>query len=222
MKPFYRICHIILRIFLKTYCRMKTYGVENVPGSGGVIIASNHIGGGDPPFVGTGIKRESYFLAKKELFKNIFLRTLIKNLNAIPVDRSTLDQRAMEMAQKALDSGKVLILFPEGTRSRTGAIGKGKPGIGLMAKRAKVPIVPAHISNSRSFFKLPFTGRRLIIKYGSPVKTEWLETVPDTKEGYRLIAEEVMKRIKALGQVHESNQAIGGLGDLRPHEKPFA
>ncbi|OGC89599.1 MAG: hypothetical protein A2W25_14495 [candidate division Zixibacteria bacterium RBG_16_53_22] len=179
---------------------MKTYGVENVPAKGGVIIASNHVAGGDPPFIGGGIKRESYFLAKKELFRNFFLRTLIESLNAIPVDRSVLDQRAIEAAERALRNGKALILFPEGTRSKTGEIGKGKPGIGLLARRAVVPIVPAYIQNSGAFLKLPFTGRRLIISYGCPIDSAWIASVPDSKEGYRQIAEEVMTHIRALGQ----------------------
>jgi 1-acyl-sn-glycerol-3-phosphate acyltransferase len=198
MKPFYRLCHSILYVFLKFYCRLKTYGVENVPKEGGVIIASNHIGAGDPPFVGGGINRESYFLAKKELFKNFLLGALIKNLNAIPVDRSILDQRALEQAERALKSGKALILFPEGTRSKTGEIGKGKPGVGLLARRMVVPVVPAHIENSRGFMKLPFSGRRLIIKYGPALDAKWIESLPDNKEGYRKIAEELMIRIRAL------------------------
>jgi 1-acyl-sn-glycerol-3-phosphate acyltransferase len=179
---------------------MKTIGVENVPREGGAIIASNHIAGGDPPFIGGGINRESYFLAKKELFKHFFLRTLIRNLNAIPVDRSLLDQRAIEAAEGALRSGKVLILFPEGTRSKTGEIGKGKPGIGLLARKALVPIIPAYIKNSKGFLKLPFTRRRLTIKYGGCIEAAWIESLPENKEGYRLIAEEVMSRVKALAR----------------------
>jgi 1-acyl-sn-glycerol-3-phosphate acyltransferase len=198
VKPFYRACHFVLRVFLRTYCKLKTHGVENVPQKGGVIIASNHIGAGDPPFVGGGIHRESYFLAKKELFNNGLLRTLITSLNAIPVDRSTLDQRAIEAAENALKDGKALIMFPEGTRSKTGQLGRGKPGIGLLARKALVPIVPAHIWNSRGFFKLPFTGRRLTIKYGNPIDVAWIGSAPDNKEGYRQIAEEVMARIRAL------------------------
>ena len=200
MRIYYRICHTALFIFLKVYCKMKTSGVGNVPRKGGVIIASNHIAGGDPPFVGGGIKRESYFLAKKELFKNFFLRNLIGSLNSIPVDRSVLDQRAIDAAERALRNGNVLILFPEGTRSRTGELGKGKPGIGLLARRVVVPIVPAYIRNSKGFLRLPFTGRRLLIEYGSPIEAAWIASVPDTKDGYRQIAEEVMRRIRALGQ----------------------
>lgn len=210
MRIFYRICHTALFIFLKVYCRMKTFGLDNVPQKGGVIIASNHIAGGDPPFIGGGIKRESYFLAKKELFENFFLRNLIGNLNSIPVDRSVLDQRAIEAAEKALKNGNVLILFPEGTRSKTGELGKGKPGIGLLARRAVVPIVPAYIQNSKGFLRLPFTGRRLLIKYGSPIDAAWIGSIPDTKDGYRRIAEEVMTRIKALGK------ALGHAEDLKP------
>jgi len=180
------------------YCRLKVYGAENIPTKGGVIIASNHIAGGDPPFVGSAVNRELYFLAKKELFENLFLRILIKSLNSIPVDRGVFDRNALVKAESVLKNGFGLILFPEGTRSKTGELGKGKPGVGLLARKAMVPIIPAYIENSKGFLRIPFTRRRIKVRFGSPIAPQRLSEIPDNNEGYRVIVEEVMDRIREL------------------------
>jgi 1-acyl-sn-glycerol-3-phosphate acyltransferase len=198
VKPFYRICWIIIRSFLFLYCRLRINGRENIPSDGGVIIASNHIAAGDPPFVGSSLGREAYFLAKKELFRNPLLRTLIRNLNAIPVNRGVFDRNALLRSEEILRKGFGLILFPEGTRSKTGELGQGKPGIGMLARHAMVSIVPAYVENSDHFLRLPFSGKRLVITFGEPITPEWLSGTPDDKNGYRAIVAEVMERIRFL------------------------
>jgi 1-acyl-sn-glycerol-3-phosphate acyltransferase len=182
---------------------MKVNGAENIPSTGGVIFASNHVAGGDPPFVGSAINREVYFLAKKELFRSFILRTLIRSLNAIPVNRGIFDRNALTRAESILNEGYGLILFPEGTRSKTGELGKAKPGTGMLARRARVPVVPVFIQHSRDFLKLPFSGKRLKVNFGLPISPELLERIPDNKEGYRAIAEKVMNEIKALRESSE-------------------
>jgi 1-acyl-sn-glycerol-3-phosphate acyltransferase len=200
MKPLYKAIWLFLRVYLRLFCKLKIEGVENVPLTGGVIVASNHIGGADPFFVGTCLKREFYFLAKKELFKNFFLRTLISNVNSIPVNRSILDQKALQTAETILRQGHGLIMFPEGTRSLSGELRKGKPGVGLLARRTIVPIVPTYIENSRGFMTLIFKNKGLIVRFGEPLSADWMASFPDTKEGYRAITEELMTRIRQLGQ----------------------
>ncbi len=184
---------------MRVFCKLKIEGVENVPKKGGVIVASNHIGAADPPFIGTCVNREFHFLAKKELFRNFFLRTLITNLNSIPVDRAVLDQRALRTAEDALRKGYGLILFPEGTRSRSGELAKGKPGVGLLARRTMVPIVPASIENSKGFATLLLSSRRLRVRFGEPLGTDLLAAYPDDNDGYRAITEVLMTRIRNLG-----------------------
>ncbi len=198
MKPLYRAVWIILRIYLKIFCRLKVIGEKNMPLTGGVILASNHIAAGDPPFLGTSARRMFFFMAKKELFKNFFLRTLITALNSIPINRGIFDHQALERSEKVLRDGYGLILFPEGTRSKTGELGKGKPGVGMLARKALVPVVPAYIQNSRGFYKLLFNGRRLIVRFGSPITPEWLASQSDHKDGYRAISAEFMRRIAIL------------------------
>jgi 1-acyl-sn-glycerol-3-phosphate acyltransferase len=177
---------------------LQVKGKENIPSDGGIIIASNHIAAGDPPFVGSSLEREVYFLAKRELFRNPLLRTLIKNLNAIPVNRGVFDRNALVRSEEILRGGFGLVLFPEGTRSRTGELGRGKPGIGMLARHAMVPIVPAYIKNSNRFLRLPFTGKRLTINFGEPLTPEWLSKISEDKDGFRAIVVEVMERIRRL------------------------
>ena len=203
MNLYYRIVWNILQVFMVVYCRRKVKGAENIPVSGGVIFASNHIAGGDPPFIGSAINREVYFLAKKELFKNVFLRLLISSLNSIPVNRGVFDRSALVTVETILKKGYGLILFPEGTRSKTGELGKGKPGIGMMARTVMVPIVPVYIENSMGFLSIPFSRRRLKVSFGKPLTPDILAGYPDDKEGYRAIVAEVMQRI---GQLRESSE----------------
>jgi 1-acyl-sn-glycerol-3-phosphate acyltransferase len=198
VKLFYRLCWGLVRIFLLVYCRLQTIGIENIPAEGGFILASNHIAAGDPPFLGAALKREMYFLAKKELFDNPLLGLVIRNLNAIPVDRGVFDRNALSISLQKLRAGFGLILFPEGTRSKTGELGRGKPGIGMLALEAAVPVIPARIENSRRFLRLPFTGKRLIMKFGSPITTGSLEKFEKSKEGYRALVQEVMRGIRSL------------------------
>lgn len=207
MKPLYRFCWIVIRSFLVLYCRLRINGKENVPSEGGIIIASNHIAAGDPPFVGSSLQREVYYLAKRELFQNPLLRTLIKNLNAIPVNRGVFDLNALARSEEILQKGFGLILFPEGTRSKTGELGRGRPGIGMLARHAMVPIVPTYIQNSKRFLRLPFIGKRLIVSFGKPLSKEWLSKTPDDKEGYRAIVREVMERIRFLKEESASGRS---------------
>jgi 1-acyl-sn-glycerol-3-phosphate acyltransferase len=211
MKWFYWLCWGLVRFYLKVFCRLQIIGEENIPMTGGVIIAANHIGAGDPPFIAVSVKREVYFLAKRELFENFLLGTLIKNLNAIPVIRGVLDQSALGKVEASLKKGYGLLLFPEGTRSRTGELRKGKPGVGLLARRTLSPIIPTYIENSRGFAKLIFGGKRLKIRFGEPISRDQIASYPDDKEGYRAIAELLMTKIEALGREYSEGK-VGDAG----------
>jgi 1-acyl-sn-glycerol-3-phosphate acyltransferase len=198
MRPFYRFAWLVVRGFMILFCRLKRIGVDNIPKTGPFILASNHISAVDPPFLGSSVNRQLFFMAKKELFGQFILGPLIKRLNALPVNRGIFDRNALQMSMEILRNGDGLIMFPEGTRSKTGELGKGKPGIGLLARSAIVPIVPSYIHNSKGFYKVLLTGKRLLIAFGEPVSAEWIKTVKDEKSGYRDIAAGVMERIKKL------------------------
>lgn len=205
MNLFYKLVWYIVHYFMVVFCRLEVVDADNIPEEGGVILASNHISAIDPPLMGISVRRTAYFMAKKELFNIFIIGFIIKNLNAIPVNRGIFDKNALKNSEEILENGFALIMFPEGTRSRTGELGKGKPGIGLLARTAVVPIVPIYIQNSQEFYKLLLTGRRLTIRYGKPITKDWVKSVADDKDGYRTIAGEVMERIAKLKLESEKN-----------------
>ena len=198
MNFLYRFCWIVIRSFMVLFCRLKILGAENIPATGGMILASNHVSAVDPPFLGSSVKRPLYFMAKKELFSTFILGPMIKRLNAFPVNRAIFDKSAMKKSLEILKGGGALIMFPEGTRSKNGQLGKAKPGIGMLARSAMVPVLPAYIHNSGKSYFAFLTGRRLIIRFGEPIRESMLGRVPDDKNGFREIAGQVMERIASL------------------------
>lgn len=183
---------------MKVFCRFRKMGDEFIPRNGGVIIASNHTAYIDPPLLGMASPRELYFLAKKELFKIKVLGWLIKKLNAIPISRGEYDRKGLKRSVELLKQGKALVLFPEGSRSKNGKLQESRPGIGKIALEAEVPIVPAYVSNSRNFIQSILKGENIGVCFGTPVDPSWLSKVPRNKEGYRLVGQEIMRRINIL------------------------
>ena len=179
-------------------CRGKVDGRQNLPKSGPYILASNHISYFDPPFVGSTTGREMYFFAKKELFDNKLIGAILTKLNARPVRRGIFDRGAIEAAIQILESGNRLVVFPEGTRSLTDDFLRPKPGVGLIASQAKIPIVPVYILGSNSLWKSLLGSAKLKISIGEPLTAEYISSFAPEKESYKAITEEIMMRIKAL------------------------
>ena len=170
--------------------RRRVIGSANIPGEGGVIIASNHASLADPPLVGSSISRPLYFMAKRELFGVPVLGFLIRRTNAFPVKRGARDTAAFRSALRVLDDGKSLLVFPEGTRSKDGGFGKAKPGLGMLACLARVPVVPVRLINSNNLSKLaPIT-----VIIGKPL------TPPNGRDraSYQRFSEQVLEAIKQL------------------------
>jgi 1-acyl-sn-glycerol-3-phosphate acyltransferase len=193
----------LVAIYIRIFCRLKRYGLENVPKKGGLIVASNHIAAADPFIMGSAVPRELSFMAKKELFKIPIEGWLIKHLNAFPVDRFGFDLAVIKKSLEILDSGKALVMFPEGTRSKDGKIREGKIGIGMLARKAGVPIVPVYIVNSKKAWFNFLTSKRFVTRFGPLIDAEWIKAQENSKEGYKAITDEVMKRIVELKAIEE-------------------
>ncbi|MBN4076267.1 1-acyl-sn-glycerol-3-phosphate acyltransferase [Gemmatimonas aurantiaca] len=176
----------------------RVVGQEHVPLTGGLVLASNHISYFDPPLVGCYLKRRGHFFAKKELFDMPVLGLYVKSANSHPVRRGGFDRNAIETAISVLQQGNMLTLFPEGTRGRNGKLLEPKAGVGKIARAALVPIVPCFIHNAEKFTECLTRKRRLLISYGEPLSADWIGALPDTKESWIQIAQEVMRRIKEL------------------------
>jgi len=184
---------------LKILFRVKIEGWRNVPRHGGVILASNHLSAFDPPFIGGCAPRELNFLAKIELFRYPIFRSIIREYNAIPLKRYVGDRRALKIVCDVLNRGRVVLLFPEGTRSKDGRLGKMKAGVGMISIMTGRPVVPVYIEGTRQIWRTLLGFRRLKVKFGPPIyPPDHVPDGPDRKRYYDMISDKVMETIISL------------------------
>ena len=190
---FYRpICNL----YCKTKVKLIVEGEENINREDGLIIAANHSYILDPVFIATASKnRLLHFIAKYEVFKNPIARSILKSCNAFPVVRGKGDMKAINYASDLVKNGKVLCIFPEGTRSKDGMPKKAKSGVGLIARNAQCDVVPAAVCiEDKGKF-----GSRVIVKFGEAIKFEDMNFTEDggTKEN-KEVANMIMDKIVLL------------------------
>lgn len=166
------ICQWVIRLVGLPLWRLRASGVENIPRSGGCLLASNHQSFLDPPLVAAFLPREMHFMARRSLFRNPLFRALIVRCNAFAIERDTADVKGVKDAIGRLGAGNLLLVFPEGTRTRDGTVGPMKAGIGMLAERAAVPIVPVLIEGAHRVWPkgrlLPGLGF-IHIRFGKPI-----------------------------------------------------
>ena len=139
-----------IRIVINLNISREIVGIENLPRKGPLILASNHGSEADPAILMTTIPRRIVFLAKRELFQIPFFGPAYHLYGCIPVQRFKADLKALRQSEEALSRGEILGMFPEGTRSRSGQLGKAAPGTALLALRSGVPILPVALSGNAS------------------------------------------------------------------------
>lgn len=144
----YRICRCIAQLGFITLFRGRAFGVQHVPRRGGVLLVSNHQSFLDPVLATLAVPRECQYLARDSLFHNPVLRRVIEFFNTLPVRRGTADLRAIREIVRRLARGNVVLVFPEGTRTTDGQIGPMRGGVALMARKARVPLVPTLIQGA--------------------------------------------------------------------------
>jgi 1-acyl-sn-glycerol-3-phosphate acyltransferase len=211
LRSHYRISWLFLNLVEKVLFGFRVKGREQIPSTGPVIIASNHISYCDPPVVGSGVPREVYFLAKEELFKNRLFGWLIRSYNAIPLRRSTGDIGAFRKSVGLLKQGKAVLMFPEGTRSLSGRLLSPKPGVGMIASLTSAPIVPAHVSGTNRLADALLRRSRLEVAFGRPLNASDIEDRSgDSKQRYLSITKEVMERIADLAEGKGGQEPEGG------------
>ncbi len=198
----YRVTKNLLTPLLRIFLGLKIKNQERFPMEGGVIVAPNHVSNFDPLVVGAASPRQLHFLAKVELFRIPIFSGFLRRTNAIPLQRKAADRTALVSAIRALEARRPLLVFPEGTRSKTGEMAEGRRGIGMLAVNGRVRVLPVHISGT--FRILPVLWRRrVVVRFGQPFAVEpFLKLRVSTKELYHKIGEETMKRIKELRDAH--------------------
>ncbi|NTW05588.1 MAG: 1-acyl-sn-glycerol-3-phosphate acyltransferase [Peptococcaceae bacterium] len=151
---FYRLAWSFCRVVLILVRRLEINGLENVPVKGGLVVVSNHRSYWDPMIVGCSLpkNRQVFFMAKEELFKVPILRNAIKWAGAFPVRRMGADRSAIRTALNHLISGRVVGIFPEGTRSKTDQLLEPQIGMAMLSTKAGVPILPVAVVGSKGIF----------------------------------------------------------------------
>jgi 1-acyl-sn-glycerol-3-phosphate acyltransferase len=188
---FYTFARSVVNAIFKPWYRVETIGAENIPKEGGVLLCSNHIHNLDPIIVGITGKRPVYFMAKEEIFRVPVLGNIVRKCNAFPVKRGMSDREALRKGINILKDGHVLGLFPEGTRSKTGELGKGLAGAGFFALKTNCAVVPCAILG-------PYKNlQKLKVVYGKPIQMDELRTSKASAEtATELIMAEIHKLIK--------------------------
>lgn len=181
---------LLIPIFFIFY-NYRVTGRENIPKEGAYIVCANHVSAIDPILVGISLPHKMHFMAKVELFRNALFGALLKGLGAFPIKRGEADIKSIKTSLKILNSGKVLALFPEGTRNKNSEK-TAEPGIAMLALKAKVPVVPVAIISSYKFFK------RTKVVVGKPVELKEYYDKKLMNEDYLKISSDIMNIINEL------------------------
>lgn len=173
------VAHAVVRsliaLFYSIFFRARSYDTDHVPGSGPVLVVSNHQAYLDPPLLGTAIRgRHAQYVARDTLFKFKPIGWALALVNSIPIREDSGDAGAIREILKRLDSGDLVILFPEGNRSDDGAMRPFKRGAALLVKRSRCPVVPAAVEGCFDtwprYRSLPRPwGCPIFVKFGRPI-----------------------------------------------------
>ncbi len=184
--------------------RPKAEGTEHVPAAGGAILASNHLSAGDWVFMPLSLKRRVTFLAKAEYFtgkgvKGFARRAFFSGAGQVPIDRSSASaaENAIQTGLRILREGKLLGIYPEGTRSPDGRLYRGKTGVARMALETGVPVIPIAMVYSRKRV-LGRTFTRVTVTFGEPLDFSRYEGLSGDRFVERSITDEIMYEIMTL------------------------
>jgi 1-acyl-sn-glycerol-3-phosphate acyltransferase len=201
---FYRFVRwTVKRLYFAPKGGLYTLGEENIPLTGGVILAPNHVSHLDPPAVCCALRRPVHCMAKEELFKNKLFGDLISWLAAFPVKRGEADMDSIRMAMSLIEQGEVVLLFPEGTRGDGESLQPMSRGVAMLAKRTGVPIVPIGIVGTHLVMPRSDLGRkprrsRMVVACGKPFTYNEVATAPSEKENREIFSQELERRIADL------------------------
>ncbi|GCE14358.1 lysophospholipid acyltransferase family protein [Tengunoibacter tsumagoiensis] len=190
----YHAIRWLARFLFLLLARVQLRSRYNVPKEGPYIIASNHLSWLDVPMVPAYLSRKVVYMAKEEAFYSK-VGWLVRFLGAFPVKRGEGDRQAIRAASEQLKQKKVLVIFPEGTRSKTHAMNKANAGLGMIALRAGVPVVPVAIWGSENVLRK--FSPRVTIAYGEPVVLK-PKGAKVTREDMEEATDEIMRRIAAM------------------------
>jgi 1-acyl-sn-glycerol-3-phosphate acyltransferase len=178
-----------------------------VPKRGGLLVAANHASYFDIPLLGCGMSRRAWYLGRSDLFMP-GVKGILQWLGWIPLKLGRLDRKAFERAVALIKAGKVVVIFPEGSRSLDGRLGEAKAGLGMIVAQTSCSVVPAYLKGT--FEVLPAGAKRprfhpVSVSFGEPLWFAPPAGNGESKQFYREVSRTVMERIAALGGVDSPN-----------------
>lgn len=221
----YWIVKAILSPILRLLFRPRVEGLDNVPDTGAAILASNHLSFSDSIFLPLVVPRRITFLAKSDYFTTRGLKGRLKagffkGVGQVPVDRSggRASQAALETAKRILAEGKLLGIYPEGTRSPDGRLYRGKTGVARMALEAGVPVIPCAMVNT---YDIQPPGQivpklmPVVIRIGKPLDFSRYAGMEDDRFVLRSMTDEIMYELMMLsGQEYVDTYATKAKADI--------
>jgi len=202
IRAYRRSIVLLAKLCFTVYARkFEVVGREHVPLEGPLILASNHLNNGDPPAISLAVPRYPMFMAKQEMITWPILGPAFRIFGAFPVRRGGADLSAIRAASEVVNEGKMLVMFPEGTRSRTGGLTKGHPGTALIALRTGAPILPVAVTGTETIvwpwlFIKPLSIKHVKVTIGEPFRLPPVERIDG--DAAAAATDVIMRRIAAL------------------------
>jgi 1-acyl-sn-glycerol-3-phosphate acyltransferase len=222
----YQVMHWFVEPLAKAVWRPTVRGLENVPDTGGVILASNHLSFVDSVVIPIVVPRKVVFLAKSDYFtgtgvQGTISRLWFEGLGMLPVDRedtkAALD--SLDTALEVLDKGEAFGIYPEGTRSRDGRLYRGRTGVAHLALTAKVPVVPVGLDGTEDIqpvgAKYPRRAK-VSITFGEPLHFAGRYDGVPLGRARREVTDEIMKAIQGL----TGQEAVPAYNEKPPEFSP--
>jgi 1-acyl-sn-glycerol-3-phosphate acyltransferase len=190
-----------LRAFFTLACRWEVEGREQVPAEGGVILAANHTSYVDPPLVGAALHRVAHYLGKAELFRIPGLGWFLERVNVFPVRRGAADLHALRTSLGLLRSGEVLLVFPEGTRSRDGRLMPAELGVAMIALRSGAPVVPLALLGTDRVLPRGWPvilPAKIRVRFGQPLRFDEFAGRAGDRQALEQVSQRITQAIAAL------------------------
>lgn len=200
VKPLYRVGWNLCSGFFNTFFPVEGYEKQHVPADGPFLLAANHASYLDPPGIGVCFRRPIHYFARESLFRS-FAGPILRGVNAVPVSRDGSDLAAVRRALDVLKAGEGLLVFPEGTRSPDGSFLEPRRGIGLLACKGQVPVVPARLFNTHRAMgrsRKPEIGTPVKVRFARPLAPAEFDPGRTEKNRFDVAAERIMDAIRSI------------------------
>ncbi len=198
----YRLGRPLARFCFGTFGRLEVKGKENVPSRGPLILACNHLAFTDPPLLVAAIPRSLHFLGKKELFATPVGRFIMWGFHVFPYDRTSASTDTMRAMLGLLEQDRTVVVFPEGTRSKSHSMQEAQLGVVYLAIKSQAPILPVGVTGTEKLraWRMPFPLCRLSANIGPPFTLPVVEgriPRPVMQDMLRMIMERVAQQLPA-------------------------